>query len=236
MGRSRVRRGARVAVAVATLLAGCALGGTTEPAGDSTGGGAERPSGGSDDARGDRSEWPDFLRECRPAADRDEGEGAGDAVTAPVSLAALDHALPADFDYADGYYTILPAEGGHTTTYMIPPGDRTLDLLAIVHYPQLENGPVVDECDRLDRDEVTERVEAFRVAAGAERLTEIEWQELDGAPVAVELLRYPDHGFDVWVYWLYGVDELVVISCQWQSKETEILDGCEELLASIVIG
>jgi hypothetical protein len=225
--RRRPVRGVRVllgALLLALALVGC---GALEPVGADGPGTGGAPGGVPTDGTTERPTAIDpGLVECGTAEDARE---------VPDDLSRVRWEVPAGFREATGYTQVNAAEGPHEATYLALVG-AGLDLLAIVRYPQLEHGRVVDSCGRLDRTAVVERVAAHTTASGAVTTVEPQWETVAGASVLVEERAYPEHDFAVRNLWIYGTTELVHVTCQWRDHEQRVRDACAELVGSLALG
>lgn len=178
-------------------------------------------------AGGTATEVPTELRECVP--------GKGD-VTVPLTVAAFDYTVPPGFAPTSGISQIADAEGDHEATYLLLDGADGIEVVTLVLYRTLENGPVTDGCGVLD----LELVQA-RLADHNERSTSVVTDpptltEVAGSPALVEDRRYPQHGMEVRHYWIYAQQDLLNVQCQWTTHREEVLAGCDQLIGSLDLG
>lgn len=192
---------------------------TATPSSSSSCGPTERPT-----------ELATDIRECQP-----DGGGAGDgAVLTDGALAGWDVSEPDGFIEVGGgsYGQFAPIEGDYTARYFNLDPEGFPDVLGAAYYAQLERGPVTDACGRLDESRVLDRIaqqlaEAPEVAQGEPTTVKV------GGVVGYEVLAQHESGYMIRNYFFYGVDELLHIECQWVEHETEIDQGCVELLDSL---
>lgn len=222
-------RPAACAALLLVLLTSCHVTDTGEEPSSTIG----APGGGSTDGTATPTALPTDLRECPP------DEKNEDAPRVPQTLAGFTIDVPPGFtsDGTGSLGQIQTAEGDDLQdTYYMLEGASGVEVLTLVYYRTLANGPVADACGALDLDEVLARLADHDERSGSTVTVAPELVELAGAPVVVEERTYPDHGITVVHYWIYGRTDMLNIQCQWTSHEAEVRSGCESLLASLRIG
>lgn len=176
---------------------------------------------------------PTDLRECPP---EDKGTTG---VRVPTSVANVGFEVPAGFTSVGtgGLGQIQAAEGDdYDDTYYMLEVAVGVENIALVHYRTLAGGPVADQCDRLDLEEVLARLADHNERSGSKVTSKPELIEMAGVPVVVEERTYPTVGITVRHYWIYASADMLNIQCQWTSHEAEVRTGCDSLIASLSLG
>ncbi len=159
-----------------------------------------------------------------------------DPQLAPHSLDEATWDTPSDFVSVTGYTMIDSPEGDYEVLWYVPDtGYQGLDIIAMVHWPDLAMGPVVDDCGAVDEKLATHRLDEYIRNAGTERLEGPTTVDVDGAVAFEELIRYDDYGFDLRLITIYGQSSMFTIGCQWTQDPQTIADACDEILESFRI-
>lgn len=172
------------------------------------------------------------LRDCAP-------EGSTDELSlADANLADASWQTPGGFsDATNSYYEDNPVEDLQWMWAAVPqsvPG-FTLDVVSVNYYEGLAWGQYAKDCRSVPLDAVWERLETYRVHIGAEALSDPEMVDINGYPAMKQDLRLPSYDYEG--YWLFSVNELLHVYCQWEnaSAEAVIREGCQELINSVVV-
>lgn len=172
------------------------------------------------------------LRDCAPAGSTDE------LSLADANLAGSSWQTPGGFiDATDRYYEDNPVEDLKWMWAAVPlsvPG-FTLDVVSVNYYEGLSWGQYANDCESVPLDAVWERLETYRVHIGAKALSDPEMVEINGYPAMKQDLRLPSYDYEG--YWLFSVNELLHVYCQWETASAEqvIREGCQELINSVVV-
>lgn len=225
--RTRPARLARplVAVAAAAMLTACGL-----PS--ALGGGGSEPGDSHDTPRQPPTELHPGLRDCAP-------QGSDDALSlADSDLEAATWSTPAGFsDVSSHYHEDNPVEDIGWIWVAAPDSlpKRTLDVISVNYYTGVAWNEHTDNCDAVPLEAVEERLARYRAQIGAKELSEAEMTEINGYPAIKQDLRLKDYDYEG--YWLFSTSQLLHVYCQWETPqmESEIREGCGDLVSSLKI-
>ncbi len=133
----------------------------------------------------------------------------------------------------DGYHAsseglhFAPIEGDYVQSYFNHDVTDWPNQVGLNYFPQLARGPVTNACRQLDSEQVTARIELQASEGGATILSGPTETEVAGQPAWVVRLVYPDIDVTNDNYFVYGVDSLVHIECQWgEGYQDDVAQAC----------
>ena len=155
------------------------------------------------------------------------------APVADVDLTAYTDQAPTGFVAASGYSEDLPVEGDWVITAYEPIDQaHGLDVLGMVVYPQMDLGPLTVTCDEISWEDLEARVDQYDEIRGATTVESRERTAVAGLPAVREVVKLPRYTYEG--YWIFGRGQVAHAYCQWAVNETQIRQGCQEYLSTLV--
>lgn len=155
------------------------------------------------------------------------------APVADVDLTAYTDQAPDGFVAASGYGEDLPVEGDWVITAYEPLDQaHGLDVLGMVVYPQMDLGPLTVTCDEISWADLEARVDQYDVIREATGVEQRERTTVAGLPAIREVVKLPRYTYEG--YWIFGRGQVAHAYCQWAVNETQIRQGCQQYLATLV--
>ena len=153
----------------------------------------------------------------------------------PTSSAGIDitdvkYTVPTGWDRSSIYDEVKPLETKFQAKYLIPHGVTPgLDVISIVLY-RLPGPHLVDT----HAQQVT-RIESYNQKRSVEIKKQLVDTTVGGLPAFDETVVQPDaaHDYHYATWFVFGGAHVVQVSCQFESLEQKVSDGCQQLLASM---
>lgn len=228
LARPRLSRRASLAVrvlagvAVVGLLLGC------DPVGPGPGTGGPGDPGTSGGEVETPTEISSALFEC---TEREKG-----LRSAPKDLSGWAVVGPAGYHRDDSGTHFAAIEGDFEHAYFNHDVTDWPNQVGLNYFPQLAQGPVTNDCGQLDPELVTARIAIQAEQGGAEIVEPASETEIAGLPAWVVTFTYPGYDVSNVNYFVYGVDELIHVECQWRGDyEADVRAACDFFLAHLTV-
>lgn len=153
----------------------------------------------------------------------------------PTSSASIDitdvkYTVPTGWDRSSSYDEVKPLETKFQAKYLIPGGVTPgLDVISIVLY-RLPGPHLVDT-----RAQQVTRIESYNQKRGVQIKKQLADTTVGGRSAFDETVVQPGdaHDYNYATWFVFGGAHVVQISCQFDSLEQKVSDGCQTLLASM---
>lgn len=150
--------------------------------------------------------------------------------TTGSDITDVKYTVPTGWDRSSIYVEVKPLETIYQAKYLIPSGVTPgLDVISIVLY-RLPGPHLVDT-----RAQQVARIDSYNQKRSVEIKKQLADTTVGGLPAFDESVVQPgdSHDYKYATWFVFGGAHLAQISCQFETQEQKVSDGCRQLLASM---